>query len=196
MDVARAAGERGIGGRLAIFADRQSRGRGRDGRQWLAPAGRGVLCSTLWRDVGVATQLPRLCAVAAIGALARFGFEARLKWPNDILIDGAKVGGILVEGFFVGERFDFAVAGIGLNVLQRQEELPAAPYPTSSLWLASGRAVDRAHLASALLDGLAEPPIDVQDRWQAALIDPWRVSPTADDVGVFQRSDRSVAPES
>jgi BirA family biotin operon repressor/biotin-[acetyl-CoA-carboxylase] ligase len=163
---------------LAILAERQIHGRGRQGRPWEAPPGRALLVSTLWRPpptVAVAGMV-QVSAVAARAALDRLGVEARLKWPNDLLLGPAKVGGILIEAVFLGERLDFLVAGIGLNVLQRADELPPTGYPATSVYLATGRRLDRAELGAALLDELAVvyrawlvAPRAVFDRWRAGL---------------------------
>jgi BirA family transcriptional regulator, biotin operon repressor / biotin---[acetyl-CoA-carboxylase] ligase len=169
-DVARAAAERGAGERLAVFAELQTHGRGQHGRSWTTPPGRALLFSTLWRSAAVGPTLPMRCGVAVVDTLARFGVEARLKWPNDVLIDGAKVAGILVESGYLGERPEYFVAGIGLNVLQTRDELPETAYPATSLWLATGRRVDRAELAAALLDALAEPRDELAERWRALLV--------------------------
>ena len=169
-DVARAAAERGAAERLAVFADHQTRGRGQHGRTWTTPPGRALLLSTLWRDPSLAESLPMRCGVAVVEALARFGVDAQLKWPNDVLIDGAKVAGVLIEGGYVGERPQFFVAGIGLNVLQSREELPETPYPATSLWLATGRPIDRAELAAALLDELVAERADLMERWRGLLV--------------------------
>jgi BirA family biotin operon repressor/biotin-[acetyl-CoA-carboxylase] ligase len=169
-DVARAAAERGIAERLAVFADLQTRGRGQHGRSWITPPGRALLFSTLWRDPALAETLPIRCGVAVVETLARFGVKARLKWPNDVLIDGAKVAGVLIEGGYVGERPEYFVAGIGLNVQQTREELPETPYPATSLLLATGRPIDRAELAAALLDELVAPREDLMERWRGLLV--------------------------
>jgi BirA family biotin operon repressor/biotin-[acetyl-CoA-carboxylase] ligase len=139
-----------------VFAERQTRGRGRRGRSWQAPPGRALLVSTLWRPPGrIVAGMVQVSAVAARAALRRLGLEARLKWPNDLLLGRAKCGGILIEATFLGERLDFVVAGIGLNVLQAAGELPPTGYPATSVYLATGRRLDRAELAAALLDELA-----------------------------------------
>jgi BirA family biotin operon repressor/biotin-[acetyl-CoA-carboxylase] ligase len=99
-----------------ITASEQSAGRGRQGRTWSAPAGRALLCSVLLRDP------PRLLPLAAGVAVAEVaGDGALIKWPNDILIDGRKLAGILVEG---RPQERWAVLGIGLNVALRPEDFP------------------------------------------------------------------------
>jgi BirA family biotin operon repressor/biotin-[acetyl-CoA-carboxylase] ligase len=100
-----------------VTAAEQSAGRGRQGRRWTAPPGRALLCSLLIRDP------PRLLPLAAGVAVAEVaGARARVKWPNDVLVDGLKVAGILVEG---RPQEGWAVLGIGLNVALREEDLPS-----------------------------------------------------------------------
>jgi BirA family biotin operon repressor/biotin-[acetyl-CoA-carboxylase] ligase len=109
------AGEGAPHGTL-VTATAQSAGRGRQGRRWSAPAGRALLCSLVIRDS------PRLLPLAAGAAVADvIGAQARVKWPNDLLVDGRKVGGILVEG---RPQERWAVIGIGLNVALREEDFP------------------------------------------------------------------------
>ena len=99
-----------------VTASEQSAGRGRQGRRWTAPRGRALLCSLVIRDP------PRLLPLAAGVAVAEVaGAQARVKWPNDVLIDGLKVAGILVEG---RPQERWAVLGIGLNVALREEDFP------------------------------------------------------------------------
>lgn len=178
-DVGRLAGERGIAERLAIFAEEQTAGRGRAGRTWTAPAGRGLLGSTLWRPPVAparAATLGQVAAVATVEALAAVGVAARLKWPNDVLLGRAKVAGMLLESAVEAGRLRHVVVGIGLNVNQEAAELPPTPYPATSVRLATGRAVDRVALAAALLGALARGyeewlarPADVFASWRSAL---------------------------
>jgi BirA family biotin operon repressor/biotin-[acetyl-CoA-carboxylase] ligase len=99
-----------------VTASEQSAGRGRQGRVWTAPAGRALLCSLVVRSP------PRLLPLAGGIAVAELaGEEARLKWPNDVLRDGRKLAGILVEG---RPQEHWAVLGIGLNVALREADFP------------------------------------------------------------------------
>jgi BirA family biotin operon repressor/biotin-[acetyl-CoA-carboxylase] ligase len=99
-----------------VTAAEQSAGRGRQGRTWTAPAGRALLMSLVLRDP------PKLLPLAAAVAVADVcGPDARIKWPNDVLVGGRKAAGILVEGRpFAG----WAILGIGLNVAVRREDFP------------------------------------------------------------------------
>jgi BirA family biotin operon repressor/biotin-[acetyl-CoA-carboxylase] ligase len=99
-----------------VTASEQTAGRGRQGRTWVAPPGSSLLCSLVIRDP------PRLLSLAAGVAVAEVaGPEAMVKWPNDVLLDGRKLAGILVEG---RPQEGWAVLGIGVNVALDVSELP------------------------------------------------------------------------
>jgi BirA family biotin operon repressor/biotin-[acetyl-CoA-carboxylase] ligase len=100
-----------------VTASEQRAGRGRQGRTWTAPAGRALLLSLVLRDWPAVLPLAAAVAVADVA-----GAEAAIKWPNDVLLGGAKVAGILVEG---RPQEGWAVLGIGLNVAVREDDLPA-----------------------------------------------------------------------
>jgi BirA family biotin operon repressor/biotin-[acetyl-CoA-carboxylase] ligase len=99
-----------------VTAAEQSAGRGRQGRTWTAPLGRAILASLLVRDPPSLLPLATGAAVAEVA-----GDHALLKWPNDVLVAGRKVAGILVEG---RPQEGWAVVGIGLNVAVRPEDFP------------------------------------------------------------------------
>lgn len=102
-----------------VTADRQTAGRGRQGRAWSTAPGASLISSWVLRGAGGARSLLSLAAGIAVAELA--GERARVKWPNDVLIDGRKLAGILVEG---RPQEDWAVLGIGINVALRVEQLP------------------------------------------------------------------------
>jgi BirA family transcriptional regulator, biotin operon repressor / biotin---[acetyl-CoA-carboxylase] ligase len=109
-----------------VTAAEQTAGRGRQGRTWSAPAGRALLCSVVIRDPPRLLPLAAGVAVAEVvdAAVARAPAarsEAQIKWPNDVLVDGRKVAGMLVEGRL---QEGWAVLGIGLNVAVRAEDFP------------------------------------------------------------------------
>jgi BirA family transcriptional regulator, biotin operon repressor / biotin---[acetyl-CoA-carboxylase] ligase len=99
-----------------VTAAEQSAGRGRQGRTWSAAAGRAVLCSVVVRNPPALLPLATGVAVAEV-----VGREAQIKWPNDVLLAGRKVAGILVEG---RPQEGWAVVGVGLNVALRVEDFP------------------------------------------------------------------------
>jgi BirA family biotin operon repressor/biotin-[acetyl-CoA-carboxylase] ligase len=123
-ELARQLAQRGAPHGTAVTAAEQTAGRGRQGRTWSAPAGKAILCSVVIRDP------PRLLPLAAGVAVAetvgqRVGeassSRACLKWPNDVLVDGRKVAGILVEG---RPQEGWAVVGVGMNVAVADGEFP------------------------------------------------------------------------
>jgi len=121
----------GAGEGLVLVAEAQTSGRGRMGRRWISPPRRALTFSVLLRPAvpgGLLGWAPLLAGVAVASALERTaGVDARLKWPNDVLVDGAKIAGILAE------RWGNAVViGTGINVLQQRGELPV-PTATSLL---------------------------------------------------------------
>lgn len=146
------AAEAGNAG-VVVLADRQSAGRGQHGRSWLCPDGAGILMSVLLFPPPVARRPALLTAWAAVSVcevIARAtGLQATIKWPNDVLIRGRKVCGILIE------QARGTVVGIGLNVLQSAESFAAAGLPeAASLAVFSDRPCDRADLARRLITEL------------------------------------------
>jgi BirA family biotin operon repressor/biotin-[acetyl-CoA-carboxylase] ligase len=121
----------GAGEGLVLVAEAQTSGRGRMGRRWISPPRRSLTFSVLLRPAvpaGLLGWLPLLAGVAVASALQQTaGVDARLKWPNDVLVDGAKIAGILAERWT-----NAVVIGTGINVLQHRGELPV-PTATSLL---------------------------------------------------------------
>ncbi|MEH0818954.1 MULTISPECIES: biotin--[acetyl-CoA-carboxylase] ligase [unclassified Micromonospora] len=167
---------------LVVVAERQTAGRGRRGRVWQSPARAGIATSVLLRPgEAVADRgwppapptgygwLPLLAGVALVEAVVRLAeLEARLKWPNDLLVGDAKCAGILAEAVpgTSPAQPPAIVLGVGLNVTLREDELPENPtgLPATSLQLAGASATDRDPLLRALLRSLA----DWYDRWRSA----------------------------
>ncbi len=156
-DVAMQLGRQGHAGRLAVFAERQTAGRGRFGRRWDSSGHEGLWFSLLLRVDWPLAHWPRLttwAGVALAAAVEKFtALPARLKWPNDLLVSGRKVAGILTESASDASGAMFAVIGIGLNVNQTDfpPDLPSA----ASLRQLTGRLQDRPALAAAVLSELA-----------------------------------------
>lgn len=166
---------------LVVVAERQTSGRGRRGRVWQSPPRAGLATSVLlrpgeadaergWAPVPVTGYgwLPLLAGVALAEAVRLLAeLDARLKWPNDLLVDGAKCAGVLAEAVpGENDRPPAIVVGVGLNVTLRADELPENPtgLPATSLQLAGATATDRDPLLRALLRSLA----DWYERWRDA----------------------------
>ena len=139
-------------GAVAV-TEHQTAGRGRVGRRWEDAPGTALLLSVLLRppDTAGAPQLSLVCALAVAECVeATTGLEARVRWPNDVLVGGRKVAGILLEG-----HEDAVVCGIGVNVSQTEAALPRdARTPAASLRTLTGREQDRAALLVLLLERL------------------------------------------
>lgn len=144
-----------------VTAGEQFAGRGRQGRTWSAPAGRALLCSLVLRDP------PRLLPLAGGVAVAEVAStEAMIKWPNDVLIGGRKVAGILVEG---RPQERWAVLGIGLNVAVDVRQLPPELRGTAASLGRSPADVEPTleRLLLALERRLAEEPRSLLEAWRA-----------------------------
>ncbi len=117
MDEASRRAEDGAEEGLVVVAETQTAGRGRMGRNWVSQQG-NLYLSVLFRPtMDALPYLSVICGVAAIRAIRQItGLEPRIKWPNDILLDDKKAGGILVESVVSGQDVWYAVAGIGINV--------------------------------------------------------------------------------
>jgi BirA family biotin operon repressor/biotin-[acetyl-CoA-carboxylase] ligase len=162
-DLARAWARDGAPHLAIVVADAQDAGRGRHGRAWVAAPGSALLCSIVVRPALEASRwglLPLLAGVAAADAIdRRTGVGVGLKWPNDLVVDECKLGGILCEA----DPGAWAVIGIGINV-------SAAPAGAASLADAGASRLDRADLAAALLGALEVAlgdPDDALERYRS-----------------------------
>lgn len=141
--------------------DHQTGGKGRHGRQWVAPAGTSVLVSVMLHPPPE-RHLPELSLTAALAASEAIegatGLTAQIKWPNDVMLNRRKVAGILCE-----LSDDVVVCGIGINVNQERDELPLdAPTEPGSLRTLTGVTYDRAALLGSLLFRLER----IYDGWR------------------------------
>ena len=151
--LARAAGLRQA---TLLVALEQTAGRGRAGRSWLSEAGGSLTFSLAWRFDGPLQGLlglPLAVGVALAEALAALDLKVQLKWPNDVLRDGAKLAGVLIETQAAPGGGQWAVIGVGLNLLMPDElETRIGRKAAGAPWLAQ---MDRDVLMAALLDSLA-----------------------------------------
>ncbi|MFL6676309.1 MAG: biotin--[acetyl-CoA-carboxylase] ligase [Massilia sp.] len=142
---------------VLLVAENQTAGRGRAGRSWLSSAAGSLTFSLAWRFDGGPQQLaglPLAVGVALAETLAHLGVQVQLKWPNDLLRDGDKLAGILIETQSAQGGGVWAVIGIGLNLLMPDElEAQIGRSVAAVPWLAQ---MDRDTLVAALLDGLAQ----------------------------------------
>jgi BirA family biotin operon repressor/biotin-[acetyl-CoA-carboxylase] ligase len=154
-----AAAVAGAPDRSVLMARYQTAGRGRLDRQWIAPPGANLLVSLLFRELPAHPhQLTQRVALAALQACSTVAdMVPALKWPNDLLLDGRKLAGVLAQAG--GRGPDYVVVGIGLNVRW-------APDDAAKL----GDAHDPDEVLAALLDAFDQLPADITDSYKAALI--------------------------
>jgi BirA family biotin operon repressor/biotin-[acetyl-CoA-carboxylase] ligase len=170
QSVAFALAERGAADRTVVVADQQLAGRGRRGRTWSAPTGTSLLASIIVRPrlpQALLSTLSLTTAVAAAEALRRVAHvDARLKWPNDVLVSGRKIAGILLESRTGGVPAPgggpaiVTIIGVGINLGQREFPVDLADSATS-VALETGRAPGREAVLTALLEEF--------DAWRARL---------------------------
>ena len=169
---------------LVLFAEHQTAGRGQRGNRWESTAAKGLWFSILLRPGIEINRSPLLTAWAAktiSGAIEdEFSLKTTIKLPNDVQIDGRKVGGVLVEMRAQEKARHLAIVGIGINVNQALEDFPRELRgPAISLAMALGRQVDRQKFAIALLrnldrsykenfGGSSSPLLDVRSGGEAA----------------------------
>jgi BirA family transcriptional regulator, biotin operon repressor / biotin---[acetyl-CoA-carboxylase] ligase len=192
--------EGGVPEGTVVAADKQTAGRGRLAREWVSPEG-GLWFSVILRPRLPVDQMP-LIGLAAAVAVARAimeatGLRARLKWPNDVLVNGLKVAGVMLETGPVGtaprddvvrpqagpagspaapaSRGAWLILGIGVNVNVPSEALPErAQYPATSLSAVLGRPLERGRILRAILTGFGHDYAELQAAGGAGVLRRWR----------------------
>lgn len=142
-----------------VIAEEQTAGRGRIDRKWFTPKGTALAFSLILRPTaGEKPYISRIVGLAALAiadTLRTRGLVSQIKWPNDILLNGRKVAGILVESVWSGEEVDALVIGIGMNVLK--DAVPSAEllfFPATSLEESLGPLVKRERILHDILAGM------------------------------------------
>jgi BirA family transcriptional regulator, biotin operon repressor / biotin---[acetyl-CoA-carboxylase] ligase len=178
-DLARTLAHAGTAEGTVVVAEQQSAGRGRLGRSWASPSG-GLWMSVILRPRVGAAQWPLLglagCAAAAEAIAETTGLRARVKWPNDVLVDGRKAAGLLLEsGAAEAPDSAWVVLGIGVNVNVAPDDLPDRPaYPATSLAAELGRPVNRGRLMRMLLRRLDAAYAEIRGGGAEAALVRWR----------------------
>jgi BirA family biotin operon repressor/biotin-[acetyl-CoA-carboxylase] ligase len=152
-----------------VVADEQTTGRGRAGRRWITPHGTALAFSLILRPALTPNPSPDygrgesfkpslftgLGALALVDALKKRGLKPQIKWPNDVLLNGKKVAGILVESVWTGDALDTVILGMGVNALAGSvpptDELL---FPATSVEAELGRPLERAELLQDILSAL------------------------------------------
>lgn len=180
MDIVSAAADGGAGAGYVAIADQQTAGRGRRGHAWSSPPGAGLYLSYLarpTRHLGLVT----LAAGVAVreGVAASTGLAAQLKWPNDVMVGGRKLAGLLAEGIAVGTPGASVTIGVGLN-LRPAAYPPDVAARATSLESELGRPVEASALLVGILERLADALRVLDDDRPGDILQAWRrASPSA-----------------
>lgn len=176
-DLAKAAGRLGCPGYTVFIADEQTKGRGRRGHSWVSPPG-GLWMSILFRPVSGPETWPLFTIATGLGVckyVRSLSAKAFLKWPNDVLVDGKKVCGILCESVLPAAAPGFVVAGIGLNLNVESRRLPEEVQQSAgSLCELLGAQFDPVEAAKRIADSVNEQISLLEEGNTHHVIDGWR----------------------
>jgi BirA family transcriptional regulator, biotin operon repressor / biotin---[acetyl-CoA-carboxylase] ligase len=181
-------GEKGSPEWTVVVADIQTKGKGRSGKRWESPKG-GLWFSILLKPDISSARVPMLQFLAANATRQALEDETdvhvQLKWPNDLVVETGKLGGILIESKTLRERVSFAVVGIGLNVNQRKTQLPMG---ATSLLLSTGIRFNQRRLLRRIVDQIIssyddidEPSSIIEEWWHNCIHRPPKVQITVQD---------------
>ncbi len=175
MDVARQDAEAGGEGGTVVLAEEQSRGRGRFGRSWVSPAGKNLYFTIVLRPAVANLRLLSMIAPLAVceAVSQQTGLEPEIKWPNDVLLNGHKLSGTLVETDLAGAIVRHSLVGIGVNVNFIVTDMPEIAMIATSLSQELGRDMSRELILVAILNRFDElyrsEPAAVRDAWKSRL---------------------------
>ncbi len=175
MDTAMDLALNGVSEGALIIAEGQTEGRGRMGRLWLSPKYKGIYFSLIIKPKILPQQTPVLTLISAVAicqALKRhLGIEAQIKWPNDILVDDRKVGGILTEMNAEMDAVHAIIVGVGINV---NNDKGALPYPAGTLKEAVGYEINRLILLKYILSYFEDKYLQFQRQGVDRILEEWR----------------------
>lgn len=151
-----------------VIAEEQTQGRGRLGRNWTSPKGKGLWFSIILKpnmDPAKISRMTLIGAAAVNEALKELGIESKIKWPNDIVIDGKKVCGMLTEMSCEGDAANYVVVGIGINAnLDKHDFDLELQGKATSLKIVSGKEIDRNRLLASVLNHFEKLYIPFKER--------------------------------
>ncbi len=171
-------GKMGAPAGTLIVADSQSQGRGRLDRKWESPLGKGLYFSLLLRPALIVAKAPLITLAAGLGIariLKEMGLKGLvLKWPNDLLVNKKKLGGILSEMSVKGDQVEFVVIGVGINVSSEPSDFsPETAAMATSLKQIEEKAWDKGEILENLVSALLQEAQSLADQGPAALIARW-----------------------
>lgn len=175
MDIAHRLAQTGSPEGTTVFSEGQSKGRGRLGREWVSPKGKGIYLSLILRPKILPTEASKITLVSAIAVAKAIRKEtllpALIRWPNDILIEGRKVCGILTEMSAEVNTVKYLILGIGINVNTNKEALPKG---ATSLKAELGDTVSRVELTKELLRHIEEQYFLFGEEGFGEIVSEWR----------------------
>jgi BirA family biotin operon repressor/biotin-[acetyl-CoA-carboxylase] ligase len=176
MDMAMQLGNQNAVEGTLVVAESQSKARGRLGRSWVSPKYKGIYVSLILRPKMLPAQVSTLTLMAAVSICEAVkqgsGLEARIKWPNDIIIDNKKLGGILTELEAELDAVKFVVIGIGINVNNAADELVQGAI---SLRQAGEKVFNRTELLKEILRKMEKNYLILQKKGSPAVLEKWRL---------------------
>jgi BirA family biotin operon repressor/biotin-[acetyl-CoA-carboxylase] ligase len=163
MKTARELVKKGADEGTVVIAGTQTAGRGRIGRTWLSPEGSLAMSVILKPSLDKLSQLVMIASLAVVRAIKNVaGLETQIKWPNDVLVKGKKVCGILIENEVKGGKVNFAIIGIGININFEPLAFPEIAEIATSLSHELGTELSKIELTSALLSELEQLYLEAQ----------------------------------
>jgi len=173
MDLAKKLATEGVQEGTVVLCDEQTEGRGRQKRKWFASPASSILMSVVFRPtLGQLPQINMLGSLSIVRAIERLTkIKSTVKWPNDVLVDGSKIAGILMENVLQGEVLQAAILGMGLNVRLDVSSYPEISSIATSLSAKAGRDFDRDDVLCTLLEEMdtlyqaVQRNEDVYHRW-------------------------------
>jgi BirA family biotin operon repressor/biotin-[acetyl-CoA-carboxylase] ligase len=155
-NIAKRLAKRGAHEGTMVLADEQTKGRGRLGRMWSSPKGAGLWFSTILRPnvksqlTGALSLLPAVAIAEAVEKL--FSVKSELKWPNDVMLNHKKFAGILAESKSIGNKIDFVILGVGVNLAQdRHDFSPQLQETATSIFIETGIKPSRLDMLTEIL---------------------------------------------
>lgn len=179
-DAAYALAEKGIKEGTVVIAEEQAKGRGRHGRTWASPSKGGIYLSCILRPEMAPRDIPQITLIAAVSVAKAIrsaaGVMATIKWPNDILVDGRKVCGILTEMKAEQDAIAFLILGIGINVNTPLRQLPKGATSLREELRRLGRdaPLSRVELVRKVLECLEEDYFVLQKKGSGPIIEEWK----------------------
>ncbi len=200
MEVAKQEAQLGAVEGTVVIADEQTAGRGRIKRVWLSPKGSLALSIILYPSVVNLSSLIMLASLAVVHSIgAVTGWRSQIKWPNDVLVDGRQVCGILIESSVRANIVDYAIIGIGVNVNLKLSDFPEIQSIATSLSAELGRGVSRLGVVRRLLVEIERLYLALQaggtiyEEWRDSLVTLGRRVRVKSGKTVYQGVAESVA---